>query len=31
MKIQPARPELFCVDGRTDGRDEASSQVSHFF
>jgi len=31
MKIRAVRPELFRVDGRTDGCDEASSQVSQFF
>jgi len=31
MKIRPLGPELFRVDGRTGGRDEASSQDLQFF
>jgi len=31
MKIRPLGPELFRGDGRTDGRDEASSHISQFF
>jgi hypothetical protein len=30
MKIHPVAAELFLADGRTDGREEASSRFSQF-